>query len=82
MLRYTRRRLRRRVRRRTPATLVGLAGLPGFARAANDKPPIAVPVVRVRSTFTSWRRCMCGSLLLKVMQELDFDRIARRLESE
>jgi len=62
--------------------LLGLAGLPGFARAAIDSPPIAVPVVSVRSAFSSWRRCMCGSLLLKVMQELDIDRIARRIEPE
>ncbi len=82
MLRYTRLRLRRRLRRLTPATLVGLAGLPRFAMAVNGRPAIALPAVRVRSAFTSWRRCMCGSLLLKVKQEFDFDRIARRIEPE
>lgn len=66
MLRETRRRLRRLRRLFTPATLFGLAGLPGLANAVADRLASALPVARPNNNFINWRRCMCGTLLLRI----------------
>ena len=51
ILRLILRRLLLRVRRPTPATLVGLAGRPRLPVAKNEIPPKALPVTRVTSNF-------------------------------
>ena len=62
MARDTRRRLRRRVRLPTPATLLGLAGLPGFAETENVNPPAAHPRVIARRDLINCRLlCIFGS---------------------
>ncbi len=71
MLRVTRRLVRRRVRRLTPPTLFGLAGLPGFASTAALRPAVAIPRVDVRSDFTNCLRF--SYLLLKIKLACDGD---------
>jgi hypothetical protein len=81
MLRWTLRRLRRRVRLPTPATLFGLAGLPRLAaNAIVGIATVANPTVVARSEFKKWRRFISLLPGAETGFKADFNRTVRWLK--